>query len=143
MRVLLDTNIYISYLLPSTREGVIKDIMRAAFAGTFTLLLPQEVAEEFSAANSRKAYLKKRITRAEADLFISALQEVAEILPPLVEELPRISRDRKDDFLLAHAVVGWADYLVTGDTDLLSLKAVGQMQIVSPQDFRHVIEALP
>ena len=49
--------------------------------------------------------------------------------------MPSVTRDRKDDYLLAYAVVGRADYLVTGDRDLLVLGEVEGVRIVSPAGF--------
>jgi uncharacterized protein len=45
------------------------------------------------------------------------------------------SRDPKDNKFLALAVSGKADYLITGDKDLLVLKRVGAIPIVSPAEF--------
>lgn len=54
-------------------------------------------------------------------------------------QIPRITRDLKDDYLLAYAVVGEADYLVTGDKDLLVLEKIGEVAIVSPADFAKLL----
>jgi predicted nucleic acid-binding protein len=45
------------------------------------------------------------------------------------------SRDPKDNKFLALAVSGQADYLITGDEDLLVLKSIGAIPIVSPAEF--------
>ena len=45
------------------------------------------------------------------------------------------SRDPKDNKFLALAVSGQADYLITGDKDLLVLKSIGAIPIVSPAEF--------
>jgi putative PIN family toxin of toxin-antitoxin system len=68
-----------------------------------------------------KKYLSERITPEQIAELISILLENAEILPRIAEELPSISRDHKDDYLLAYAWIGQADFLVTGDRDLLIL----------------------
>jgi putative PIN family toxin of toxin-antitoxin system len=44
-------------------------------------------------------------------------------------------RDPKDDFLLSLAVDSKADYLLTGDNDLLDLKRVGKTKIITFTDF--------
>jgi len=46
-----------------------------------------------------------------------------------VKSVIQLSRDEKDNFLLALAVDGIADYLLTGDLDLLELKAIGRTSI--------------
>jgi predicted nucleic acid-binding protein len=47
----------------------------------------------------------------------------------------KISRDPDDDLLLACAVQGYADYVVTGDRDLLDLKVVRDIPLITPEAF--------
>jgi putative PIN family toxin of toxin-antitoxin system len=44
-------------------------------------------------------------------------------------------RDRSDDVIVECAVLAKADFIVTGDKDLLSLSAYGEIEIVSPAAF--------
>ena len=135
MRALFDTNIFISYLLPTTEEGPIVEIVEAAITGAFTLLLPEEVVAEFSRTVARKPYLAQRIDLADAETLINELKEGAEVITAIGVPIPVVTRDRKDDYLLAYALLGQADYLVTGDKDLLVLGQVDQVQIVRPAEF--------
>lgn len=48
-------------------------------------------------------------------------------------------RDAKDNFLLDLAVSGHANYLVTGDADLLILNPFHSVKIISYQDFQYII----
>ena len=48
---------------------------------------------------------------------------------------PKLSRDPKDNFLLAAALVAKADYLITGDKDLLVLRKIGSTKILKPAQF--------
>ena len=54
---------------------------------------------------------------------------------------PAVVRDPKDDYLIAHAVMGQADYLVTGDDDLLSLGRIDTIRILSPRQFWDLLKA--
>lgn len=139
MQVLLDNDIFISYLLPTTTEGPIVGVVEAALAGAFTLLLPEAVVAEFSRTVARKPYLAQRIDQADADALINELKEGAEIIPAITDPLPVVTRDRKDDYLLAYALLGAADYLVTGDKDLLSLGQMDQLRIVRPAEFALIL----
>lgn len=139
MRTLLDTNIYISYLLPSTQGGPIQSIVEAAVEGAFTLLIPGELALEFSRRAATKTYLARRIASQDAEQLMNILTQVAEILPDIADAIPAATRDRKDDYLLAHALVSRAGYLVTGDEDLLVLGEVEGVKIVRPADFLRVL----
>lgn len=124
MRVLVDTNVYVSRLLVGSRQnsGVTR-IIDAAILDEYTLLVPEEVLEELRGLRDRKAYLRDRITQRDVDDLIRVLQGVAIILPRQTDPIPAVLRDPKDDFLLVAAVFGDADILVTGDRDLIDIRA--------------------
>ena len=61
------------------------------------------------------------------------LEAIAEVVTPV--EIPRLCRDPDDDQVLAIAVVGAVDALVTGDGDLLALGAPRGVNIMSVADF--------
>lgn len=67
--------------------------------------------------------------------MVDVLSEVSEIVPRITTEIPAVTRDPKDDYLLAYALVGQVDYLVTGDRDLLVLGQVEHTKIVTARDF--------
>ncbi|MBI4009163.1 putative toxin-antitoxin system toxin component, PIN family [Candidatus Roizmanbacteria bacterium] len=141
MRVLFDTNVFISFLLPSSDRDTITQIIDAAFKRKFALLISQEIVEEFSNAIARKKYLSKRITNEDANQFIKSIAEIAHIIPALSVRLPSTVRDIKDNYLITYAVIGNTDYLVTGDKDLLTLKKVGEVKIVTPKKFLQILKA--
>ncbi len=72
--------------------------------------------------------------------LLDILASVAEPIPKIREPIPAVTRDPKDDYLLAYALVGQADYLVTGDGDLLVFGTVGKLSIVSPQSFEQFLK---
>jgi putative PIN family toxin of toxin-antitoxin system len=135
MRVLLDTNILISYLLNRKVVSPITQVVEAGILGEFTLLLPEALLEEFSTKITGKPYLAKRITPAEMKQFTDILLAHSETIPRITETIPAVTRDPKDDYLLAYAVVGEADFLVSGDEDLLVLRQVQGVRICRPREF--------
>lgn len=140
MRVLVDTNVFVSYLLSPERKGTIPLLVEEVLGGPATLLVPRELLEELFEVLTTRTYLTSRIPYDAAERFIATLRSGAELLPPVHDELPRLLRDPKDDYLLAYALVGRADYLVTGDDDLLSLGAMGRLSILSPAAFTRLLE---
>ena len=58
----------------------------------------------------------------------------------IIQSDVNLCRDEKDNFLLNLALDGKADYLVTGDHDLLELKNIGEIRIISISDFLNIIE---
>ena len=143
MRVLLDTNILISYLLTPQKNSVIAQIVEAGILGRFDLLLPEDLLDELVEKSRTKRYLAERITPEEVRELVDVLFEVSETVPKITKEIPTVTRDPKDDYLLAYALVGQADYLVTGDRDLLVLDQVEHTKIVTARDFTEVIKSAP
>lgn len=142
MRALLDANVYLSYLLTSSvRSTPPVLVVEAALSGEYTLLLTAGVIRELRDTSESKPYLAARITEAAASEFISELGCIAEIVPELDPPLPEIGRDRKDDYLFAHAVFGQADYLVSGDGDVRAFERIGETRIVSPAEFLSILTA--
>lgn len=143
MRTLIDANVFISYLLPtkdSQKSTTIQTIVEAGFSGQYTIVFPQELIAEIRKKVKEKTYLAKYITSEDVEEFVKLLETVAEFLEPITEEIPAVTRDAKDDYLLAYATVGQCDYLVSGDPDLLVLKKVGKLQIVSPSEFYQILK---
>jgi putative PIN family toxin of toxin-antitoxin system len=131
MRVILDTNILVSALL--IRTGTPSEIYRAWVEGAFILITCQEQLDELR-STLRKPALKGRIRVDQAGRMINNLNALA----VMVDSLPHVPRspDPEDDFLLATAEVGHADYLVTGDkSGLLSLIKHQGTRILNASDF--------
>jgi putative PIN family toxin of toxin-antitoxin system len=137
LRVLIDTNVLLSYIVgPSGSERAIERAVRSAFVGDFVLLLPAELLLEIATVLQERPYFRQRISAEQATAYIQALLTVGQAMDPLPEQLPAIVRDVPDDYLIAAATIGDADYLVTGDKDLLALgDSVAPVVILSPADF--------
>jgi len=139
MRALIDTNIYLSYLLGPGPDSAVREVVEAGVRGEYTILLPVALWEEMTNVVQHKTYFRHRISPQELQQLQKILGAFAELLPEMEEPIPRVVRDPKDDYLLAHAVLDAADYLVTGDADLLTLDPVGSLRIVTPRDFVKIL----
>jgi putative PIN family toxin of toxin-antitoxin system len=143
MRVLLDTNILISYLLRSRSDSAPAMAVEAAYSGAFTLLIAGEILSELRRKVTTKSFLAERIAETDLDALATLLEQVAEKIPEIHEEMPAMGPDRKDDYVIAYAAVGRADILVTGDEDLLSLGELAGLNIVSPARFLELLAPPP
>lgn len=133
MRCLIDTNVLVSYLLHPHDEGAVRKIIGAFLDNRFVLLVPQHLLTEFRATVLTKPRLAKRIALADLESLEEVLEEFGELIEEIEDTIPAVTRDPKDDYLLAYALVGNADYLVTGDMDLLTLQGqVPGLEIISP-----------
>ncbi len=139
MKALLDTNIFVSYLLGADARSPISIIVEAGVTGKFTMLLPEELMDELQKTLLKKSFLAASIPPRQLDEFLTILSDASEILPTLTEEIPLATRDPKDNYLFAYAVAYNADALVSGDKDLLSLKNLARkklrLHIYSPREF--------
>lgn len=128
MRVVIDPNLLVSYLL--THRGPIAQIIDIHLAHEdFTLLICTQLLEELDRVLQYARF--QRYFNDETRLHFVALVAAQSELVDVPDEAPRIVRDPKDDYLIACALAGNADFLVSGDKDVLELKAVGKFQIVS------------
>ena len=141
MRALIDTNVLISYLLLSGEGGAIRTLIHAFEKGRFTMLLPEPLLQELIEAMRGKRRLSSRISPQELEAFIETLTDYAEKIGMIAGPIPKATRDIKDDYLLAYALVGKADYLVTGVKDLLTLQGLlPGLEIVTPARFVEVLK---
>lgn len=131
MRVVLDTGILIAALI--TADTPPDQVYQAWRKKRFTLITSAWQLEEFRRA-SRYERVKKFLKPTEAGNLVNGLKQHASVLT----ELPEVdlSRDPQDNPVIAMAIAGRADYLVTGDRrGLLSLKRVGSTRIVTAAEF--------
>jgi putative PIN family toxin of toxin-antitoxin system len=135
MRLLLDANVLVSYLLHAGADSPVTRIIESCVLGKATLLLPEALLEELTASVANKPYLNARIQPEEFARLATILHGIGETVPRIESPIPAVTRDPKDDYLLAYAVVGEADYLITGDNDLLVLQQVVGVTICTPRDF--------
>jgi putative PIN family toxin of toxin-antitoxin system len=97
----------------------------------FHLIVCPVILQEFD----RVLIKKFAATRNEAR---SALRIVSEAIQSVVhpsQSVQSVCRDPDDDAILACALEAGADYLVTGDADLLDVRIFKGIRIVPPRDF--------
>jgi len=140
MRVILDANIIISYLLSRQEGGIIRRVVEACFLRPeIQLVFPQELRQELVDVWERKVYLHTRIPRHTLEAVLDRVAQIAEV-PGFVDAVPAQTRDAKDDYLIAYGIVEQVDYLVTGDEDLTILKQIRGLKIVDPVEFLAMLE---
>ena len=67
MRVVIDANVFIGYLLTPNETGILHTIVDALFESQYTLLLFEDLIEEIAQTTIRKQKLAKRILVDEMD----------------------------------------------------------------------------
>jgi uncharacterized protein len=131
MRVVLDTNILIAAFV--SPEGFASRILDLWIEGEFSLVTSTWQIEEFKRV-SRYDRVKKRVEPHEVGTFVNALREHAIV----IEDLPSIdiSPDPDDNPVIATAIAGAAQYLVSRDKDdVLELESVAGVRILTAREF--------
>jgi putative PIN family toxin of toxin-antitoxin system len=128
VKVVLDTNVLLSAFLT---DGMCARTLRRARQKGFSFILCEPVLIETKRLLKNKFSLPK----GEVDLFVSILTEAADEIYRPVGKLSGVCRDPDDDILLVCVTETKSDFLVTGDNDLLLLKAYQGTQIINPRDF--------
>lgn len=134
MRVVLDTNVLLSALL--SPHGLPDIIYRAWQKDRYDLVTSTKQIDELRRA-SRYAKFKNVLQPHHVGTIVNNMRRSAmlDALPALPDGID--ADDPNDAFLLAMALAGEADYLVTGDhrAGILQLGSIGCTRIVTPATF--------
>ena len=131
-RIIIDTNLWISYLIS---KGF-KRLDRLIFDDQAVLIFSSELIDEFVKVSKRKKFLKY-FNSDDIKKLLLLFDSYGEIIS--VTSKISACRDSKDNFLLSLSVDGRADYLITGDDDLLELKTFKQTRILKISDFEKIL----
>lgn len=131
MRVVLDTNVWVSgILVPQGKSGIIIDAWRQ---NRISVVTSQYIFQEIE----RVLLYPKIFKKLKWD--IKKIKQYTRLMSMLTEEVDVescsvvVQKDYDDSFILETLIISQADWLVTGDSDLLELKS--QYSIISVTDF--------
>ncbi len=132
IRAVLDTNLWISYLISKKLSR-----MDSLFDNDqLVLLFSAELLEEFVEVANRPKF-RSYFSFEDIEELLGLIDVYGEMVKVTSET--NICRDPKDNFLLSLASDGQADYLVSGDKDLLDLKTFGSTKILRYSDFEELL----
>jgi putative PIN family toxin of toxin-antitoxin system len=132
VRVVLDTNIYVSGLLWT---GLPHDLLSVAETGRLVLVTTPAILEEVQEVLARPKFAARMIT------LTTSVDELMESLLGIVQIIqePKVARvvrpDPDDDKFIACAVASRVRWIISGDDHLLSLGQYRTIRIVTPQQF--------
>lgn len=130
MKAVLDTNVLVAAFVS---DGLCRRLLLRARDRGFTLAISPFIRDEFARALSRKA----GATAGEIREALELIDEISTSVDATAGEtdVAGICRDPEDDNVLACAVATGADYLVSGDKDLLVLDNCRGVRIIAPRTF--------
>lgn len=127
-KIVIDTNLWVSYLL-NRSQSLLGQLL---FSETIDLVSSQALEDELFDVLNRPKFSRRFSTaqiqrfREDYDLAVQHIQ---------VRSHVEICRDPKDNFLLALALDANADFILTGDEDLLVLSRLNDTAILTIRDF--------
>ena len=125
-RVCLDSNVLVAAF---ASRGLCADVVRLVLTD-YHLVVPEVVAEEV-----RRVLTTKLKLSAAGLATVDAVLSRCEIVPRGTAPSPTAVRDPDDERVLADALAGGAEILVSGDTDLLAVATRSPIPILSPRAF--------
>ena len=127
-KIILDTNLWISFLISKKFNQIDKLIENKEI----TIIFSDELIEEFINVVSRPKF-KKYFSKKDIEKVLEYFDQFGELIN--VKSNIQICRDEKDNFLLNLSVDSDADYLISGDKDLLVLEKIKETKIMTFADF--------
>ena len=129
---MLDANVYVSaYVRPEGPPGqIVERFLRDA---AFEVILSTAVVDEVLRALAYPKVRKSARTTVEPELWFEDIVMLAEFVTD--RQIGAVSRDPDDDKYIAAAIEGRASFVVSGDPDLLDVRAHAGVRIVTPRAF--------
>lgn len=128
VKVIFDTNVWISFLIGKRLTKIKQYIAN----GKILIVTTEQLLTEIRIVTSREK-LKRYFPKESVEELIELLENIAEKIE--IKSTHFINRDPKDNFLLDLIDFSKADYLVTGDKDLLEHNPFKTAKILTPAEF--------
>jgi len=127
-KIILDTNLWISFLI-SKKFNSIDNLIENK---KITLIFSDELISEFVEVVNRPKF-EKYFSKNDIEKILDYFDQYGKLVK--VKSDIKICRDEKDNFLLNLSIDSKADYLITGDNDLLVLEKIERTKIMNFTDF--------
>jgi len=135
LRVVFDVNVLVSSLIT---RGKPRELWFKARRNNFRLILSKEIVSEFAKVISRGKF-SKYIGKEDVKVFLQAIYETA-LFVKIKSRFKIVKEDPEDDMVLRTAYDSKADYIVSGDKHLLSLREFKGIRIVSVNEMLKILE---
>ena len=134
VKIIIDTNVWISFLMGKILAGLEYYI----YDNHFQIVSCKEQLSEL-----KEVLFRPKMERYFSIQQVNGIFDLLADYALLVKILSKIDicRDAKDDYLLALAIDSKADFLITGDKDLLAMEQIKTTKIISFKDFKDIFLA--
>jgi putative PIN family toxin of toxin-antitoxin system len=133
VKLVVDTNVWISFLIGKHLDKLHYYIAEE----TVCIISCEEQVQELLAV-FQKPKIQKLFSKHQVEEFFDLFLEAADIIP--IKTKVELCRDAKDNYLLSLAIDSKADFMITGDYDLLVLETVEHTKILNFINFATVFK---
>ena len=132
IKAIIDTNLFISFLIGKK----LKSLKQRLTDASIELIFAEQNILEIKIVTSREKF-RKYFDQNQVDDLIHFIQTTGKVYQ--INEVPTVCRDPKDDFLLELAKISNADFLVTGDKDLIDMRSFGETAIITVEILEDIL----
>lgn len=139
MRVVIDSSVVVAALATPNPESASRVVLAAVAAGLVDLVITDEVEAEYRRA-VEYPQVRRYAAKVDRQGFVDAIVATAERVEPAAAA-GAVPADPGDDMVVAAALAGRADFLVSLDRHLLDLAGPPGILVVRPGDFLSELRA--
>jgi len=132
IRVIIDTNLFISFLIGKQ----LKNLKSLIVLNRIELIFSDQIIQELTLVGNRPKF-DKYFTNSKLNDLIELIYLIGQVYQ--IDNAARICRDPKDDFLLELADRSKADFLISGDRDVLAIKNYKNTKIITLKEFDKIL----
>ena len=132
MKLVADTNIYISAFLWG---GKPKELLERAIEGKEQLFISRPIKDEIFEVLKRPNF---KVEEYSIELLMKEVEDISELVI-VNERIEHLCRDVDDNMIIECALAARADYIITGDKDLLDLKIYRKIKILRVAEYLGLI----
>ncbi|KAF0145504.1 MAG: hypothetical protein FD156_785 [Nitrospirae bacterium] len=126
MRVVLDSNVIIAAF---AARGLCSEVFEVCLSG-HSIVISEHILSEVKINLTKKVRLPESVVK---DIIGYLRDEAERVKPRELADSP--CRDKDDNIIIGTALSGNAEFIITGDEDLLVLKKYKGIDIVTPREF--------
>ena len=134
IKIIIDTNLFISFLIGKRLQRLKQTLIDSSTE----LIFAEQNIDELLIVTSRDKF-RKYFPMSDVENLVDFIRITSKVYE--IKRIRKVCRDSKDDFLLALARRGKANFLVTGDNDLLDLKIYGKTKIITVDEFERILQS--
>jgi len=133
MKVVYDTNIIISGLLFSGKQ---RELLKYVIDHSVQLIISHSIIEEIGDVITRSKF---KVHRELQVISVAELIELSKLVHP-TKKVNIVENDLDDNMIIECAIEGNAEFIITGDSDLLKIGSYEGIKIIDTNAFLNILQ---